>query len=277
LLNEIIQTTLNNYQYALIVFACLFVLEKIRPIEEKQPFAGIVFNLFIALALTASIQTTMRLLAAALPPMPFHPLLTIAPPTTWQGKIGCEILVLFIYDFFAYWLHRVEHSVPFLWQMHKMHHQEEHMNVTTTNRHHPLEAVLRVPFIMLPMVTLFDLPFAPLAFGISLGMILPSFSHMNLKLDLGRLTPVFIGPQLHRLHHSSQAKHFNRNFANIFPLWDILFGTYLAPVKGEFPSTGLRPVSSNSAYSGLDLLARVKRKSVISESSFFETTVGGIR
>jgi sterol desaturase/sphingolipid hydroxylase (fatty acid hydroxylase superfamily) len=248
--NEIIQATLENYQCALTVFACLFVLERIRPVEEKQPFAGIVFNLIVAVVLTAVTQMTMRVLVNVLPPMPFHPLLTVAPPTTWQGKIGCEILVLFLYDFFAYWMHRIEHCVPLLWRMHKLHHAEEHMNVTTTNRHHPLEAVLRVPFVLLPLVTLFDLPFAPLAFGVSLGVLLPSFSHMNLRLDMGRFTPILIGPQLHRLHHSSEDRHFNKNFANIFPVWDILFGTYLAPQKGEFPPTGLKSAGIVDSYVG---------------------------
>ncbi len=248
--NEIIRATLENYQYALTVFGCLFILEKIRPVEEKQPFTGVVFNLFIAVVLTAATQITMRLMVSVLPPMPLHPLLTIAPPSTWQGKIGCEILVLFLYDFFAYWLHRVEHSVPLLWRMHRLHHEEEHMNVTTTNRHHPLEALLRVPFVLLPLVTLFDIPFAPLAFGVSLGVFLPSFSHMNLKVEFGRFTPFLIGPQLHRLHHSSEERHFNKNFANIFPLWDILFGTYVAPEKGEFPPTGLRSAGILNSYVG---------------------------
>src|SRR5690554_4219531 len=115
MLNEIIRATLENYQCALTVFACLFVLERVRPVEDKQPFAGIVFNLIVAVVLTAVTQMTMRVLVNVLPPMPFHPLFTVPPQTTWQGKIGCEILVLFLYDFFAYWMHRIEHSLPLLW------------------------------------------------------------------------------------------------------------------------------------------------------------------
>ncbi len=248
MLNEILQATLENYQCVLIVFVCLFILERIRPVEEKQSLLGIAFNLIVAVVLTAATQIAIRLLASVLPQMSFHPLLTVAPQSTWYGKIGCEILVLFLYDFFAYWLHRIEHGVPLLWKMHQLHHQEEHMNVTTTNRHHPLEALLRVPFVMLPLVTLFDIPFAPLVFGVSLGLLLPSFSHMNLRLEFGRFTPLLIGPQLHRLHHSSEEKHFNKNFANIFPMWDILFGTYVAPEKGEFPPTGLKSAGNLDSY-----------------------------
>lgn len=237
--SEIIGAILENYQYELIICAVLLLVERIRPIEKRQPFFGIAFNLLVAVALAASTQVVIRLVAHYMPPLPFQPILTVAPPNNWQGRIACDLLVLLIYDFFAYWLHRIEHALPLLWNVHKLHHQEEHMNVSTSNRHNPLEAVLRVPFIMLPMVTLFDLPFVTLVFGVSLGVLIPSFSHMNLKLEMGWLTAVITGPQLHRLHHSSQERHFNKNFANIFPLWDIIFGTYLAPEKGQFPKTGL--------------------------------------
>lgn len=239
-MNDIIRATLDNYQTALTVFFCLFVLERIRPVEQRQPLFGIAFNLLIAVMLAAATQITMKVVFSAMPPLPFGPILTVAPQTTWHGKLLSELLVLLLYDFFAYWLHRLEHNVPILWRMHKLHHEEEHMNVTTTNRHHPLEALLRVPFVMLPLVTFFDLPFASLAFGVSLGVLLPAFSHMNLRLEFGRLTPLFIGPQLHRLHHSKEEEHHNRNFANIFPIWDVLFDTYLAPQRGQFPPTGLR-------------------------------------
>jgi len=231
--------TANHIQHVIFICAVLFAVERIRPVEKKQPLKGIVFNLLVAIVLAASTQVTIGWLGAVLPPLPFRPFLTIEPPTNLYERIGCDLLVLFIYDFFAYWLHRIEHGLPFLWRIHRLHHEEKNMNVSTTNRHNPLEALLRVPFIMLPMVTLFDLPFAPLVFGVSLGVIIPSFSHMNLRLQMGWMTALVTGPQLHRLHHSAELRHQDKNFANIFPFWDILFGTYLAPEPGEFPRTGL--------------------------------------
>ena len=50
--------------------------------------------------------------------------------------------------------------------------------------------------------------------------------------------PFFVGPQYHRMHHSLQTQHLDKNFALFFPLRDIFFGTYYRPKKGEFPSTG---------------------------------------
>ena len=59
---------------------------------------------------------------------------------------------------------------------------------------------------------------------------------------------VITGPQYHRIHHSFQLEHLDKNFAAFFPIWDILFGTYYHPGKDEFPSTGLL---SGETYSNL--------------------------
>ncbi|MFI4904937.1 MAG: sterol desaturase family protein, partial [Burkholderiales bacterium] len=67
----------------------------------------------------------------------------------------------------------------------------------------------------------------------------PYFIHANVRLPLGGLTRVVVGPQAHRIHHSLEDAHADRNFAAVFPLWDILFGTFCAPRAGEYPRTGL--------------------------------------
>jgi len=63
--------------------------------------------------------------------------------------------------------------------------------------------------------------------------------HANVRIPFGPLTPLLTGPQLHRLHHSFEPRHLGRNYAAIFPLWDILFRTYCPPRRGEWPVTGL--------------------------------------
>ena len=70
-------------------------------------------------------------------------------------------------------------------------------------------------------------------------MFFAMFPHMNIRLELGPLTRLILGPQLHRIHHSVYREHFNTNFAGAFPVWDLVFGTYRAPGRGEFPPTGL--------------------------------------
>jgi sterol desaturase/sphingolipid hydroxylase (fatty acid hydroxylase superfamily) len=153
--------------------------------------------------------------------------------------IAATLLSLLIFDFFYYWWHRSEHRYPGLWAIHKLHHMDPGINVSTNLRHHWLEDVGRIPMITIPMAILFDL--SPAAGG-AIGFAFSAwtfFIHANLKLSLGWLSWLVDGPQLHRIHHSKRAEHFDRNFAAFFPIWDVIFGTYYHPRHGEFPDTGV--------------------------------------
>ena len=72
------------------------------------------------------------------------------------------------------------------------------------------------------------------------------FGHANLRVELGAWSVVVCGPQVHRIHHSRLPEHADRNFAQIFPWIDRLFGTYHAPCAGEFPPTGTRELASDA-------------------------------
>jgi sterol desaturase/sphingolipid hydroxylase (fatty acid hydroxylase superfamily) len=153
--------------------------------------------------------------------------------------IAATLLSLLVFDFFYYWWHRSEHKFPGLWAVHKLHHLDPGINVSTNFRHHWLEDVGRIPMITIPMAVLFDL--SPRAGG-TIGFAFSAwtfFIHANLKLGLGRLSWLVDGPQVHRIHHSKLPQHFDRNFAAFFPIWDVIFGTYYHPGRGEFPPTGV--------------------------------------
>ena len=75
-------------------------------------------------------------------------------------------------------------------------------------------------------------------FFFDLLLVWAIFTHMNLRLEMGPLTSVLAGPQVHRIHHSNQPIHQDKNFAAYFPVWDIMFGTYHKPARGEFPDCG---------------------------------------
>ena len=116
--------------------------------------------------------------------------------------LAATLLSLLIFDFFYYWWHRSEHTYRGLWAIHKLHHLDPAINVSTNFRHHWLEDVGRIPVITIPMAILFDL--SPQAGG-AIGFAFSAwtfFIHANLKLDLGRLSWLVDGPQVHRIHHS---------------------------------------------------------------------------
>jgi sterol desaturase/sphingolipid hydroxylase (fatty acid hydroxylase superfamily) len=156
------------------------------------------------------------------------------------GSVAATLVYLAVFDFFYYWWHRLQHESKAFWAIHKLHHMDETLNVSTTMRHHWLEEVGRIPFIVVPMALLFNL--TPMAGGV-VGFLFLSwafFIHANLKLNLGPASWLIAGPQLHRIHHSRLPEHFDRNYAAFYPIYDVLFGTYFKPRSGEFPPTGVR-------------------------------------
>jgi sterol desaturase/sphingolipid hydroxylase (fatty acid hydroxylase superfamily) len=150
-------------------------------------------------------------------------------------------------DFFYYWLHRLQHTSRWLWAEHELHHTEEHVNVTTSFRHHWLETVLLPLFVVTPLYFLLLNP----ALGPTIWIFLFSrsmgyFIHLNSPIRLGWFNRVLACPQSHRIHHSKSPEHLNKNFAAFFPFWDILFGTYHHPQPDEWPETGVDGVTVTS-------------------------------
>jgi sterol desaturase/sphingolipid hydroxylase (fatty acid hydroxylase superfamily) len=165
--------------------------------------------------------------------------LNIFTEETVLAQTACLLLYILIRDFFFYFAHRCQHTVGFLWDIHAVHHSDTAFNVTTYVRQHWLNGAVQDLLVTLPMALLFNLPPVTM-FDVSLVIsVWLFFAHMNVRLQLGWLSWVVTGPQLHRLHHSSKPEHMDTNFAQYFPIWDVVFGTYLHPKKGEFPPTGL--------------------------------------
>jgi sterol desaturase/sphingolipid hydroxylase (fatty acid hydroxylase superfamily) len=65
------------------------------------------------------------------------------------------------------------------------------------------------------------------------------FYHSAIRVRLPWLDRILVTPQVHRIHHSIDPQHYNKNFADALPIFDIVFGTYYRPDKEEFPATGL--------------------------------------
>ncbi|ACB52389.1 conserved hypothetical protein [Crocosphaera subtropica ATCC 51142] len=227
---------------AFIMYGCFILIERLRPVEPHQPLSHLWFNLrwyvvytLVSFALQAiGIGIVINLMQNWLG----LPLINLpVPDTPWLYGL-MALFYFLVTDFFYYWFHRWQHTTR-LWEQHKFHHSEMSLNVTSTRRVHWLEDPLLLLFLGLPMGLLFQ--FNGLALGILtfIEILWLQFIHLNLRLNLGWLSPVITGPQYHRLHHSFQTEHLDKNFAAFFPLWDILFGTYYHPRRDEFPPTGL--------------------------------------
>jgi sterol desaturase/sphingolipid hydroxylase (fatty acid hydroxylase superfamily) len=138
------------------------------------------------------------------------------------------LLALFLLDLAIYLQHRVFHHVPALWRLHRMHHADLDVDVTTGARFHPVEILLSLGIKFLIIIPLGAAPLAVLLFEIALNAS-SMFNHSNVRVApaLERLLRcLVVTPDMHRVHHSVVRRETDSNFGFNFPWWDRLFGTY---------------------------------------------------
>jgi sterol desaturase/sphingolipid hydroxylase (fatty acid hydroxylase superfamily) len=137
-------------------------------------------------------------------------------------------------DFLGYWAHRIFHG-PFavLWRIHAVHHSSEHLDWLSALRSHPLnKAITRLPQTLLLLGVGFD-PLVLAGVQPLLGLYAVGL-HANVRWRLGPIEYLVATPAFHRWHHSAEEEGLNKNFAGLFPIWDIAFGTFHLPAR---PST----------------------------------------
>lgn len=147
----------------------------------------------------------------------------------WLSVLLCVIAL----DFSIYWQHVATHRWPLLWRMHKVHHADTEMDVTTAIRFHPIELLLSLAFKSLIVIVL-GAPMTAIIFFELLLFIGPAFNHSNLKLPsrLDVFLRLFIAtPDAHRAHHSTIVAEQNTNYGFFLIWWDKLFGTYTQDPK----------------------------------------------
>ena len=147
-----------------------------------------------------------------------------------------ECLVVFLVLDFAIWAqHWAMHMVPVLWRLHRVHHVDRDIDVTTAIRFHPLEIALSMGFKILLVYLLGAPAVAVILFEVVLNGA-AMFNHANIRLGNWdrRLRLAIVTPDMHRVHHSIVRAEHDTNFGFNLSIWDRLFGTYTAePSKGH--------------------------------------------
>lgn len=154
---------------------------------------------------------------------------------TWPWWVEFLLAVL-ILDF-AIWLqHLITHKVPVLWRLHRVHHADRDMDVTTAIRFHPVEIALSMILKIGLVYLLGPAALAVIVFEILLNGT-AMFNHANIKLPLGVdrvLRMVLVTPDMHRVHHSVHRHEHDSNYGFALSIWDRIFGTYIPqPDKGH--------------------------------------------
>ena len=146
------------------------------------------------------------------------------------------LLAVAALDLVIYLQHVLFHAVPLLWRLHRMHHADLEIDLTTGARFHPIEILLSMG-LKLGVVAALGAPgVAVLAFELLLNAT-STFNHSNVRMPgwLDRcLRWIVVTPDMHRVHHSIVVRETNSNFGFNLPWWDRLFGTYRAqPAAGH--------------------------------------------
>jgi sterol desaturase/sphingolipid hydroxylase (fatty acid hydroxylase superfamily) len=141
----------------------------------------------------------------------------------------------------TYACHRLLHRLPLLWRVHRVHHSDPRVDVTTTLRQHPLEGLVRIGFVMAPAWAL-GVPPGTVALYRSVSALIGLAEHMNVRLweALDRaLALVICTPNMHKLHHSRRSLETDSNFGNILSAFDRLFASFIPPTAGARVDYGL--------------------------------------
>jgi sterol desaturase/sphingolipid hydroxylase (fatty acid hydroxylase superfamily) len=176
--------------------------------------------------------------------------------TPWPGWLEAVAGFLAL-DFAIYAQHVAFHKVPALWRLHRMHHADLDIDVSTGGRFHPIEIILSM-LIKMAVVVLIGVPaLAVVMFEVVLNAT-SMFNHSNAAMPpwLDRIVRLLVvTPDMHRVHHSVLRHETDSNFGFNFPWWDRLFGTYRAmPEAGHQRMTVGLPIFRDPQELRLDRL-----------------------
>ena len=232
--------TLIRFGVFLGLFALFAAVESLAPrrVRSQSRSSRWVTNWGITIANTV----LLRLMAFALPLLAVGAAIdaqaqgwglfnTLALPA-WI-EIVAAILIL---DFVIWGQHLITHKVPILWRLHRVHHADVDMDVTTAIRFHPVEIGLSM-LIKIGVVYLLG----PAALAVILFEIILNgtamFNHANIRLPLwldAIVRRILVTPDMHRVHHSVHRHEHDSNYGFALSIWDRMFGTYIAqPAAGH--------------------------------------------
>jgi sterol desaturase/sphingolipid hydroxylase (fatty acid hydroxylase superfamily) len=150
--------------------------------------------------------------------------LFVAP--TWIELI-LSILVL---DLIAqYGVHFLLHKIPLMWRLHLVHHSDKKVDATTGTRHHPFDFIIRETFALIAVIIM-GMPIAFYFFYRILSVAFTYFTHANIKMPLALdkgLSWIIVTPNMHKFHHHNELPWTDKNYGNMFSIWDRLFGTFV--------------------------------------------------
>ncbi len=152
-------------------------------------------------------------------------------------------LVAFIaLDFAGYWVHRLNHEINFMWNNHIVHHSSEEFNLACALRQ-SISTIVRVFAIFLLPAAVLGVPHSIISIVAPLHLFAQFWYHTQHIGKMGLLEKIIVTPSHHRVHHAINKEYLDKNYSQIFIVWDKIFGTFQEELDGVQPVYGVtRPV-----------------------------------
>lgn len=165
------------------------------------------------------------------------------------------IASLFIFDFLIYCQHVFTHKIPWLWKIHRVHHTDIDLDVTTALRFHPLEILLSLVFKIIIIFVFGMDEISVFVFEIILSTsAMFNHSNINIKDSWDKVLRLFIvTPKMHLVHHSSLREESDMNYGFALSIWDRIFNSYLTQKKGITGQNYFRDEKEHRLWSLLKL------------------------
>ena len=233
---------LNPYLLALAAFliSSIFILEKVIPARRDQKifsvglfqdFVWFIFDLIFRISIVISFWGALKVFYNR-----YLGFLTLHAVEAWPMAVRA-IVSYVIGDFLAWFHHFARHKVKPFWFFHAIHHSQPEINVFTEARRHVMEHIVAFSLVFIPSLIL-QVNFSTIVWLPLFHEWYKHIYHANLKTNYGFLKYFMVTPQFHRIHHSMEPQHQDKNFGVIFTFWDRIFGT-LYKNYDEYPETGI--------------------------------------
>jgi len=224
--------TVFRFSVFIAVLAAMAALETWLPRRERRHTRarrwttnlGVLASDYLAVSVVFILVPVSAALTAVLAERMSWGLFNIFAAPFWLEAI-IALVVLDLAIWFQHWL---THKVPLLWRVHRVHHADHDMDVTTAVRFHPLEIVFSVFFKAVVVLALGPAAVLVIVFETLLNAA-ALFNHANLALPhwLDRMLRLFVvTPDMHRVHHSDEEYETNSNYGFALSIWDRIFRTY---------------------------------------------------
>ncbi len=169
-------------------------------------------------------------------------------PQHWP-ILAQALLMMFISDLFRYWVHRLSHTVPFLWRFHAVHHSLDKLYWLNTTRIHPIEKFLQLCVEVAPFI-LIGVSKEVIALHLVIYGVNGFIRHSNINFKYGALNYIISTNELHRWHHSKLIHESNSNYGSDTMIWDIVFRSFFWPKDREVEELGVFNANYPRTFNG---------------------------